>query len=162
MDVPDLVPARMLNEFAYCPRLGYIMWVESEFDDNVYTVDGRRVHGRVDGEAQELPQAEEAAEQQEMFHARSVMLSSPGEGLIARIDLVELDGERATPIDYKRGKKPDVPDGAYEPERIQLCAQGIKVHRDGGQGIHLSGKARDRGVTARRKITRWLFENRVK
>ena len=22
-DVPDLIPARMLNEFAYCPRLAY-------------------------------------------------------------------------------------------------------------------------------------------
>jgi hypothetical protein len=25
-DVPALVPARMLNEFAYCPRLAYLEW----------------------------------------------------------------------------------------------------------------------------------------
>ena len=30
-DVPDLIPARMLNEFAYCPRLSYLEWVQGEF-----------------------------------------------------------------------------------------------------------------------------------
>ena len=27
LDLPDLIPARMLNEFAYCPRLAYLEWV---------------------------------------------------------------------------------------------------------------------------------------
>ena len=26
-DVPELVPARMLNEYANCPRLAYLEWV---------------------------------------------------------------------------------------------------------------------------------------
>ena len=34
-DVPDLIPARMLNEFAYCPRLAYLEWVQGEFADNL-------------------------------------------------------------------------------------------------------------------------------
>jgi len=34
-DVSDLIPARMLNEFAYCPRLCYIEWVQGEFADSV-------------------------------------------------------------------------------------------------------------------------------
>lgn len=25
-DVPELVPARMLNEYAYCPRLFFLEW----------------------------------------------------------------------------------------------------------------------------------------
>ena len=25
---PDLLPARMVNEFAYCPRLAYMEWVQ--------------------------------------------------------------------------------------------------------------------------------------
>ncbi len=33
-DVPELIPARMLNEFAYCPRLAYLEWVQGEFTDN--------------------------------------------------------------------------------------------------------------------------------
>ncbi len=43
-DVPDLVPARMVNEFAYCPRLFYLEWVQARFADNADTVDGRFQH----------------------------------------------------------------------------------------------------------------------
>ena len=34
-DVPELIPARMLNELAYCPRLAYLEWVQGEFADNL-------------------------------------------------------------------------------------------------------------------------------
>ena len=47
-DVPDLVPARMLNEFTYCPRLAYLEWVQGEFADNLETREGRFGHRRVD------------------------------------------------------------------------------------------------------------------
>ena len=40
-DVPNLVPARMLNEFAYCPRLAYLEWVQGDFTDSADTADGR-------------------------------------------------------------------------------------------------------------------------
>jgi hypothetical protein len=26
-----LLPVRMLNEYVYCPRLAYLMWVQGEF-----------------------------------------------------------------------------------------------------------------------------------
>src|SRR5580700_6561260 len=55
-DVPDLVPARMLNEFAYCPRLAYLEWVQGEFADNLETREGRFGHRRVDQpDRQDLP-----------------------------------------------------------------------------------------------------------
>ena len=38
--IPDLVPARMLNEYAYCPRLAYLEWVQGEFADSVDTIEG--------------------------------------------------------------------------------------------------------------------------
>ncbi len=44
---PDLVPARMLNEFAYCPRVAYLEWVQGGAD-SVDTVEGRSQHRRVD------------------------------------------------------------------------------------------------------------------
>ena len=47
-DVPDLIPARMLNEFAYCPRLAYLEWVQGEFADNLDVLEGRFGHRRVD------------------------------------------------------------------------------------------------------------------
>ena len=51
----DLVPARMLNEYAYCPRLSYLEWVQGEFADSVDTVEGRFQHRRVDRPSGKLP-----------------------------------------------------------------------------------------------------------
>ena len=30
-----LIPARMVNEFVYCPRLAYLMWTQGEWLDGV-------------------------------------------------------------------------------------------------------------------------------
>ena len=38
----------MLNEFAYCPRLAYLEWVQGEFVHNLDTLEGRFGHRRVD------------------------------------------------------------------------------------------------------------------
>ena len=126
--VPDLIPARMLNEFAYCPRLCYIEWVQGEFVDSVDTVDGRFQHRRVDLESGVVPSGDEM---HETFHARSVYLSGSEVGITCRIDLLEGEGKRVTPVDYKRGTAPNVPEGAYEPERVQLCAQGLVLRENG-------------------------------
>ena len=126
---PELVPARMLNEHAYCPRLAYLEWVQGDFADNADTVDGRFHHRRVDVETGALPAPDELEGAQ--FHARSIQLSAPRLGLIARIDLIEPDGDAVTPIDYKRGRAPSIPEGAYEPERVQLCAQALILEENG-------------------------------
>ena len=47
-DVPELVPARMINEFEYCPRLFYLEWVQSRFQHNQDTMEGNYVHRAVD------------------------------------------------------------------------------------------------------------------
>ena len=57
--------------------------------------------------------------------ARSVELSSKKLDLVAKIDLVESEDGEVRPVDYKRGKRPHVPHQAYDPERVQLCAQGF-------------------------------------
>lgn len=44
----ELIPARMLNEFAYCPRLAYLEWVQGEFTDNLDTRQGTFGHRNVD------------------------------------------------------------------------------------------------------------------
>jgi CRISPR-associated protein Cas1 len=59
------------------------------------------------------------------------MLSAPDEGLIAKMDLVDLSAAEAIPVDYKRGRVPDVPGGAWEPEQVQLCAQGLVLRENG-------------------------------
>lgn len=129
-DLP-LLPARMINEYEYCPRLAYLEWVQGEWADSADTAEGRHVHRRVDNaKGDTLPSAEEA-ETIEQFHARSITLSSANLGLIAKLDLIEGEGSVVTPVDYKRGKRPHTAKGAYQPERIQLCVQGLILEEHG-------------------------------
>lgn len=129
-DLP-LLPARMVNEYAYCPRLAYLEWVQGEWADSADTVQGRFRHRRVDsGKGDELPAAQDL-DKQDKIHARSITLSSNRLGLIAKMDLIEADGGAVKPVDYKRGKRPHVARGAYEPELVQLCVQGLILEEHG-------------------------------
>lgn len=163
-DLPDMIPVRMLNEFTYCPRLGYLEWVEGEWAGNLETMEGTFGHRRVDqapnrakrkAESKEQsvnvvnghdqstdnpndrrgnspePSESQTAQTESPIHARSLMLSAPAEGLLAKLDLLEMEGMEVTPVDYKRGKAPAIPEGAYEPERVQLCAQGLILRANG-------------------------------
>lgn len=38
---------------------------------------------------------------------------------------MELDDGVAVPVDFKKGKRPHVAAGTYEPERVQVCAQAM-------------------------------------
>lgn len=125
-----LLPARMLNEYVYCPRLAYLEWVQGEWADSGDTVEGRARHARVDKRSGELPPAEEL-EADARIHARSVTVSSARLGLIAKLDLIEGDDGGVVPVDYKRGKRPHVARGAYDPERVQLCIQGLILEDQG-------------------------------
>lgn len=111
----DLLPARMLNEFVYCPRLFYYEHVEGVFLHNADTKKGASEHTRVDAGRGELPKAREKGEEttteelkaegtsasehpastpaDETIHARSVMLGSATLGVVAKLDLVEVIGE---------------------------------------------------------------------
>jgi len=44
----DLIPVRMLVQYAYCKRLAYMEWVQGEFAYNEYVVDGKYKHRNVD------------------------------------------------------------------------------------------------------------------
>jgi len=39
-EVPELVPARMLNEYAYCPRLFFLEWVDRLWAPSSDTAEG--------------------------------------------------------------------------------------------------------------------------
>lgn len=132
-----LIPVRMLNEYVYCPRLAYLEWVQGEWADSADTVEGRDVHRRVDKPSGSPPDATKGAQADDQSEAtacvsvHSLELSSDALGLIARLDLAEFQGRRAIPVDYKRGRRPHVAQGAYEPERVQLCAQGLLLEEHG-------------------------------
>jgi len=124
-----LIPVRILNEFVYCPRLAYMMWVQGEFAHSADTVEGAIRHKRVDKASGKLPA--DADKGPEKIHASSVYLSSEKLGITAKIDLVEGAGDTVQPVDYKKGKRPHVPAGAYAPERVQVCAQGLLLREHG-------------------------------
>jgi CRISPR-associated protein Cas1 len=132
--VPDeeLIPARMLNEYTYCPRLAYIEWVQGEFTDNLDTRQGTFGHRNVDKESTKpVPNGEQSQTENRELTARSLTLSAPREGLIAKLDVLELDGPVATPVEYKKGAIPANAEQAWEPERVQLCAQGLILRENG-------------------------------
>ncbi len=127
----DLIPARMLNEVTYCPRLFYLEHVAGEWEESGDTVSGKRVHRRVDAKASPLP---EPAALPEDLKARSVTVSSQKEGIIAKVDLIEAVEGAVTPVDYKRGSAPDpnrAAGGVWPADRVQIGAQ-VLVLRDAG------------------------------
>lgn len=142
-----LLPARMVNEYAYCPRLAYLEWVQGEWAESADTVEGRSRHRRVDKRSGTPPEPDDAAAAPVRVHVQSLELSSPALGLVAKLDLAEFDGRRAVPVDYKHGKRPHVARGAYEPERIQLCVQALLLEEhgyDSPEGVLYFAASRER------------------
>ena len=127
-DTP-LIPVRMINEWVYCPRLAYLEWVEGEWAESSDTAEGRRTHARVDEGGGRLPAPDDLND--EIARAKAVTLSSERLGIIAKMDVVEAEGGFATPVDFKKGKRPHVDAGAYDPERVQVCAQAMILEDNG-------------------------------
>ena len=148
----ESIPARMLNEFVYCPRLYYYEHVEGVFVESADTVKGATVHARVDKGSGAMPKAKAAAKSEEEdegegkpaadgeeIHSRSVMLGSERLGVVAKMDLVEATLDEAgsvtgvCPVDYKVGSPREGEDGRelWDTDRMQLGLQCL-VLRDNG------------------------------
>jgi len=115
---PVVIPARMLNEFVYCPRLFYYEFVENVFVESADTLRGKALHRRVDSGKGDLPPAAKAEQKAtirgqktegetdttprltlqrgegdapgETIHSRSVQMGSERLGVTAKMDLVEV------------------------------------------------------------------------
>ncbi|MBL8871843.1 MAG: CRISPR-associated endonuclease Cas1, partial [Planctomycetaceae bacterium] len=194
----NYLPARMINEFVYCPRLFYLMHVEGQFEHNAHTTEGVAVHSRVDAKTDPLPvkrkgnksaspkssqtpadpyplfalaesddetpisevlssenaraqngvsdetlpestlegESDDTPISDETFHARSVMLANDRLGVIAKLDLIEVQGEVATPIDYKKGHPRYSDEGdllAWPADQVQMCLQALILRENGFQ-----------------------------
>ena len=130
--LPDLIPARMLNEYAYCPRLFYMEWVQGEFEHNEDTLYGNKIHQNVDKEGGSLNEPDDLKDD-EVIHAKSIMLSSEKYEIISKLDLIEGEGNNLIPVDYKKGSLPLNEERSYEPDRVQICAQAIILRENGYQ-----------------------------
>lgn len=128
---PDYLPARMINEYAYCPRLFHYEQVLGVFVHNEYTVDGAARHKRVDKEGKGVPKSDEKI--QEPVIASSITLSSDEHRVIAKLDLAEFKDGLATPIDYKRGRPQRTDNGieAWPSDEVQLAVQALVLRANG-------------------------------
>jgi CRISPR-associated protein Cas1 len=129
LELPEYLPARMLNEFVYCPRLFFYEWVEGVFAESADTVEGSLRHEKLEVKSDALP----LPQTKERIHSRSVTLTSDTHHLIAKMDLVEGQGGVVSPVDYKKGhpRKGDEGPEAWPADRVQLCVQAL-ILRDNG------------------------------
>lgn len=178
------IPARMMNEFVYCQRLFYYEFVEGVFVESADTLRGDAIHQRVDsgsgampaakrkprsedkktsassGEKEELPaetSPELSSQEPETIHARSVQMGSERLGVVAKMDLVEVQTDTANkagsagrdvdlfaalnvcPVDYKAGAPRESEDGTggtglnelWDTDKMQLGLQAL-ILRDNG------------------------------
>ncbi|MCC6314059.1 MAG: CRISPR-associated protein Cas4 [Thermomicrobiales bacterium] len=116
----DLVPISALEHWSYCPRQCGLIHLEQTFEDNLYTLRGRRVHER----AHEPDETSERG----VRTVRAMTLWSPRLGLIGRADIVEFHGDRPLPVEYKSGARRE-----WRHEALQLCAQALCLEEMTGQ-----------------------------
>ncbi len=103
-----LWPCRGVAEHAYCPRLFYYMTVEGVFVPSHDTEEGARVHKRVDRPSA-APKSisklsDEEADLERPCCIRSLALTSERLGITGTLDLTELSGNTATPVEYRKGR----------------------------------------------------------
>lgn len=108
----ELVAVSAIQHYSYCPRQCALIHVEQTFDENLYTMRGRRVH--------ELVDEPKSSTEDGVRIERALPLWSQRLGLIGRADVVEFHGETPYPVEYKHGRRRPVIH-----DELQLCAQAI-------------------------------------
>ena len=121
MDNP-LWPVRGVAEYAYCPRLFYYMTIEGIFAPSADTEQGAGVHKRVDrpsqvpvasqpgsaaqgnGRSRPAKMAADEADPDRPRSVRSLALTSARLGLTGTLDLAEIEGPTAVPVEYRKGR----------------------------------------------------------
>ena len=125
-DEPDLIPARMLNEFVYCPRLFYLEWVDRLWADSADTVRGHAAHDANDKRGGRMPPPDDSDPPRA---TTQVEISDLELGVIAVIDRVDHGDGSTTPVDIKKGRAPK--EGVWPADRIQVLTQAVLLRRAG-------------------------------
>lgn len=111
-DDDERIPISALQHFVYCPRQCALIHLEQVWEENVFTLRGRRAHQGLDipeGMIREGVRAEYA-----------VPLWSDTLGLTGRADVVEFPDGVPYPVEHKVG-----PRRASRADEVQLCAQAL-------------------------------------
>ena len=112
-----------LEHYSYCPRQCALIHVEHVFDENLYTLRGRRVHERVHEPDSALEDGTRVERELPTFSDRL--------GLVGKADVVEFpSGSAPYPVEYKSGaRRQSVHDD------VQLCAQALCLEEMLGQEV---------------------------
>lgn len=130
MTEPPPLPVRRLHNFAYCPRLFYLQWVENLWVENADTAAGSHLHRNTDKPTRwtdELDLAERGS-------LRSLSLHSDTLGLTGVVDLIEDTGTGRELLDYKKGAPRRDEDNNPVPkdnDALQIGAYALMLAEEG-------------------------------
>jgi CRISPR-associated protein Cas1 len=133
--IPRLMPVRRLHNYAYCPRLFHLQWVEGLFESNADTAEGDLAHRVVDRPSAKLPDLGFP----DGTTIRSMALSSETLGLTGIVDCIEAGPDGIEIIDYKKGSAGRDADGnpcVKDNDALQVMAYGLMMRES---GHHVSG-----------------------
>jgi CRISPR-associated exonuclease Cas4 len=116
----DLLPISALQHLVFCPRQCALIHVERAWEENRLTAQGALLHARV--------QSGETTTRGALRVFRALPLVSRRLGITGYADVVEIhrsadgSGERALPVEYKRGRTK-----LHDADRVQLCGQALCI-----------------------------------
>lgn len=140
MDDDDLLPISALQHYLYCPRQCALIHIERQWAESRHTAEGRLLHERAD-----KPQS---GQRKGVRTVTAMPLLDLQLGITGVGDVVEFHrdngGERAFPVEYKRGRPK-----AHRADEVQLCAQALCLEAMLGRPVETG--ALFYGQTRRRK-----------
>lgn len=156
-DEDEFIPISALQHYVYCPRQCALIHLERAWAENRETAEGRLLHARTD-----RPIAER---RRSVRTVTAMPLSHRGLRLVGVADAIEFHredgGERAFPIEYKRGRPK-----AHRADEIQLCAQALCLENMLGRpvlaGALFYGKTRRRREVSFDPALRALTEDTIR
>jgi CRISPR-associated exonuclease Cas4 len=112
MDYPDYLPISMLNQFEYCPRRFWYMFVLGEMVINEHVLEGILRHEHAHAPGRQTEDGEVVL--------RRVSVHSDQLRLNGYVDVVEEADGQLCPVEYKKGRM-----GRWLNDHVQLCAQAL-------------------------------------
>jgi CRISPR-associated exonuclease Cas4 len=108
----DFVFLSALNQYDYCPRRCYYIFVEGVFTENEHTIEGSLQHSRAN--------SGETSARDDALQLRSVYLYSHTLGISGKADVIEERQGEISPVEHKKGRR-----GDWRNDALQLCAQAL-------------------------------------
>jgi len=139
-EIADPINVSALNQYTYCPRRCGLIYLESEFSNNIHTARGNAEHERVDQSGYVTTREGARAEY-------TLPVWSERLGLIGKCDVVEFwpDGN-IYPVEYKHGERKKRLN-----DDLQLVAQALCLEEMTGKTI-THGAIYHHGSRRRREV----------